>query len=1496
MPGYADVEDPQALLNRDPGLAGGSSVEEAISEAGFQVQAVNWVWEKVVGEDLVESIITPITGDFEQIARGAAQWNNVRDALQAVRNNLNGGLDELQPHWQGEGSAAFSNKIRTIWTIGIEADAQAAKLIGIALEKVADGSRAACDQILGLIEYLVNKLIEAAAMLPIPVVGWGRAVLLVKDAMQIYNKIMDLINGVRMIIDGAQQVIQGIQQVGTALSKIDDINSLNDFFNTANQVGQGAFAVKQGAQAMGEGATQAASAAGELRQTAASAADNARGLAAERGAATDGGATTTSGDGSGTTGTRGSTPASGADDSMAANAGDANTEGRPKECVPGSGDPVDLATGQMFMSQVDLELPGVLPLVLERTHFSSYRVGRFFGRSWASTLDQRIEVSADAVYFAKADGARLKYPVPIPGGPAVLPETGSQLPLSCSADGQYAIAQPKLGRSLHFAPGSARQQLAAITDRNGNRIDFGYDAGGIPNDIRHSGGYHVGIDSNDGVVTRLWLHNPGGDPITIVRFGYNEQRQLTEVFNSSNLPMLFEYDHAGRITQWTDRNGQWYRYGYDADGRVVSSEGSGGALTGTWSYDEVDRITRFTNSLGHTTTYGFNERWQLATETDPLGNTTTRGWDSYNQLLTRTDPLGRTSRYSYDDAGNLTTITRPDGKQVLAEYNELCLPTSITERDGTSWQREYDDRGNLVAVTDPAGAVTRYAYNDRGGLVSTTDALGGVRRVVPNAAGLPVALTDSVGATTRYLRDVFGRVAAIDDATGGRLRLAWTVEGKLRSRTLPDGSTERWSYDGEGNQIEHVDALGQVSRTEFGHFDLPVAQTSPDGARLQFSHDSALRLVSVTNPQGLTWRYEYDAADNLVSETDFNGRTLRYEHDAAGQLATRTNGAGETVSFNRDPLGNVVEKRAADTVTTFAFDAANRMVRASSPDADLLFERDTLGRVLAETVNGSTLRSTYDALGRRVQRLTPSGAESTWTYDDADRPASLTTGGHTVRFNYDIAGREVRRQLGAGAVLAQSWDANHRLISQTITAADLYSPASGSARTVQHRAYHYRPDGYLVGIDDQLAGPRHFELDRAGRVTAVRASGWAERYVYDSAGNITQAAWPTLPNGDGPAEAQGPREYAGTLIRRAGDTVYQHDAQGRVILRQRRTLSGKRQSWTFTWDAEDRLKGVTTPDGAQWKYTYDPLGRRIAKQQVGGATTVFTWDGVTLAEQTADGGTGPATTVWEFEPGSFRPITQTERTPSGVPKDAPQEWVDQQFYALITDLVGTPTEMVDPDGDLAWRNQTTLWGQALAQLTPGPNCPLRFPGQYHDPETGDNYNYHRYYDPTSGRYASNDPLGLAPAPNPAMYVHNPYALIDPLGLAPSCRDTVERHGPMNPGPLSEERTNSFRSGSYDAVTTADPTTLHRVYDGTNSREMGPYWTRTPPAGPTQSIIDSALNPSWGNNATKWVSIEVPAGTTFYEGVAAAQGGLVGGGNQVIVESVNPDWVVDRGSF
>jgi RHS repeat-associated protein len=594
---------------------------------------------------------------------------------------------------------------------------------------------------------------------------------------------------------------------------------------------------------------------------------------------------------------------------------------------------------------------------------------------------------------------------------------------------------------------------------------------------------------------------------------------------------------------------------------------------------------------------------------------------------------------------------------------------------------------------------------------------------------------------------------------------------------------------------------------EYGPFDVPTAYTGPDGARMDITCDAELKVTAVTNPQGSTWRYEYDPAGNLVRETDFNGRTLAYGFDAAGQLVSRTHALGETVTLVRDALGNVTEERSASETATFAYDEAGWLIQATNANADVRFQRDLLGRILSETCNGQVVASSYNAAGQRLRRRTPSGAESTWAFDAAGRPASLTTGGHVIGFERDPFGREVRRRLGAEAMLVQQWDAGNQLRTQTLWGA----PASPGTepRLLQHRAYTYRADGPVTSISDRLGGDRRFDLDPLGQVTQVHTPQGTERFAYDTAGNLTEAG------------REGAREYGGTLILRASGGERKYDADGRVTVQ---SLGGR--TWYYYWDVHDRLIDVRTPDQQRWHYRYDALGRRITKQLLTPDGTGvleqidFVWDGYVLAEQTHRVWSPERQrfiarcTSWEYEPETFRPLTQTERVPAtdtfgaGTAADAStsQKWFDERFDAIVTDLVGTPTELVDVSGNVTEHVRTSLWGG-----TTGTRCPLRFPGQYHDEETGLHYNHHRYYNPVDGRYQSADPLGLMAGPNPYAYVPNPLTWLDPLGLKGGEEKVKVYHYTDKPG--------------FNGIRSSDP---YHVREGSSKNGPGPFFTTKSP--------------------------------------------------------------------
>jgi len=120
---------------------------------------------------------------------------------------------------------------------------------------------------------------------------------------------------------------------------------------------------------------------------------------------------------------------------------------------------------------------------------------------------------------------------------------------------------------------------------------------------------------------------------------------------------------------------------------------------------------------------------------------------------------------------------------------------------------------------------------------------------------------------------------------------------------------------------------------------------------------------------------------------------------------------------------------------------------------------------------------------------------------------------------------------------------------------------------------------------------------------------------------------------------------------------------------------------------------------------------------------------------------------------------------------------------------------------------------------------------------------------------------------------------------------IARWGPATgEGPLGEEIASTFRGGSYSELILTEDTTFYRVYGG-SAQEISSWWSRLQPRGALQSQIDLALLPEWGNTAEEVATILVPKGTIIYEGFAAPQAGLIGGGSQVFIPIVNPAWLI-----
>ena len=181
-----------------------------------------------------------------------------------------------------------------------------------------------------------------------------------------------------------------------------------------------------------------------------------------------------------------------------------------------------------------------------------------------------------------------------------------------------------------------------------------------------------------------------------------------------------------------------------------------------------------------------------------------------------------------------------------------------------------------------------------------------------------------------------------------------------------------------------------------------------------------------------------------------------------------------------------------------------------------------------------------------------------------------------------------------------------------------------------------------------------------------------------------------------------------------------------------------------------------------------------------------------LGEQPRAGRWRGKTVHYLYEPGTFVPVAQALRhqpmrllaqpsytgaydidqdplwthTPQALPIDV------LAWYQC--DHLGTPQELTDPTGQIAWSAQYKAWGEVKEQRSEWAQRqsltnPIRFQGQYHDHETGLHYNRYRYYDPRVGRFVSKDPISYAGGLNLYAYAPNPVEWIDALGLARKCQ-------------------------------------------------------------------------------------------------------------------------------
>ncbi len=824
---------------------------------------------------------------------------------------------------------------------------------------------------------------------------------------------------------------------------------------------------------------------------------------------------------------------------------------------------------------------------------------------------------------------------------------------------------------------------------------------------------------------------------------------------------------------------------YTPTGKVASEERPNGLTITNTYYPGNDRLQTRTETDGtiyRTTRWAYLPTGEVASITQAVGlpeETTIRfDYDDARRLTRITDALGNSIHFRLDTESNLTgrDITDSNGvlRRTLQQTFDLYNKLDQVQSENQIADYDYAADGTLSREVDGRGTVSVYDY----------DALKRLTSVQQDAGGLD---TSTANLLTRYGYNVHDRLTSVTDPNNGTTIYEYDDFGNLLKQTSPDTGTTTYEYDEAGNRISRTDTRGVTTRYEYDALNRLTLIDQPGTAEdIRFIYDDCPngvgRLCRIEDVSGVT-EYTYDAFGDTteVAVTHDGVRYVQaYAYDALGNITAYTMPSGRQVTLARDQLGQI--SGVTTDINGAPFNVAGLI-------------RYAVDGQLAGMLYGNGIQETreYDLAGRLVSLTMP--ADSTLPAQqaandpvfDAHNPGSFT--------------RVVNRNaIGTLVILKLSDMPDPLLWYQDSTFRGDWQRITDITR------FHAYPGKVLILEDDALSlwqrggegrEPRYVRQAFDGRAWA-RQNGFLKaatsavgtpatsvvwRYAYDPNGNLV-----TLSTSDGPSQYD--YDALNRLVRDAGaalpEITYTYDPNGNRLIR---TEAGAPTTLEYAPDS-NRLTAIDgiprerdpagnltadrngartfeyTAAGRLWKvyengqlvatYTYNALGQRVRKD-TSTEHIVYHYDlsGRLIAETRPDG-----TPIRDYLHLATRPVAQIDITPDG----------QETLTYLHTDHLGTPRSGTDENGVVVWQWRSSAFGEQAPDEDPDGDgvlttVNLRFPGQYFDGETGFYYNYFRYYDSSTGRYLTSDPIGLDGDLNTYGYVSdNPMKYIDQYGL------------------------------------------------------------------------------------------------------------------------------------
>jgi len=763
------------------------------------------------------------------------------------------------------------------------------------------------------------------------------------------------------------------------------------------------------------------------------------------------------------------------------------------------------------------------------------------------------------------------------------------------------------------------------------------------------------------------------------------------------------------------------------------------------------------------TEYTWDSKWERVTQTTfPEGNVMQFAYDTATgNRLWQQDGRGTSSRvtFEYDTSGAgaklLRTITYPTVGATQA-----------------SEQFEHDTTlGNLSATVSPLG--TRVTIERDGIGRDTMD-------VTPVDSGGAVTLV------TRRTYDVMDRVTqertvargdtttlvATFDAEGNTLTAQTTV---LPDRNLLGAMTRRYTYDLADRPLTDSVGTNQAGRWAYDLADNGTLVVRPGSVSVSTTFDALGRPVQ-RQALGRVSQFGYDAVGNLVAADN------PYAHVRRSYFA---NGLVQTDSLRISTTDTTATNRWTAHVygITYAYDLNGRGTTLSYP-----------GQLLPSGTSGTTGYA-YDAQSGTLMTVTdPFGNQYVYGYDAMDRVRTYTAASFSAdTFGYDLESRLTRRtRLAAGQPTdLLVYDLRGKVLNNTGANDGATYLAIGPVKTLsvtsEGRTDQYTTDGLghrrwssaMAGNQDAATVQWGvFEpvtarlLKTYPRAGDPRSDTTFYSYEVDGSHRETNAKhfiWNT--DGTPPCTGLACLDYTGVH-----DVLDDYDQEGHL------------QTSTFLLDTIAGQKSLPQgykPYRVYTSYRYDALGRRVWARTMRGSNCLAKNNPNAVCVSTV------TRTVWDGSQILFEVRAPGDTNAGAAMEDDANTTAKYGRVGYVHGLGIDQPLALFRDSQVVVPHATWRGVYDRGSCIPSP-CPtgLQFPGGNGsasvwgptgvDPDkadwygsliwdqqdaTGYQYKRNRYYDPTTGRFTQEDPIGLAGGLNVYGFASgDPVNFGDPFGL------------------------------------------------------------------------------------------------------------------------------------